>query len=93
MQNSKFLKFVSKMSRGELIVEDQEVKGLGSSGRLWADEYHQQLATQKDSQWTEEVCCSVYVNSGLLSAPGPYRLFLLVDVVAEWAQSAISICM
>ncbi|CAM6083412.1 unnamed protein product [Calypogeia fissa] len=39
-QNSKFLQFVSKMSRGEIIVEDNQVKpGVENS---WANEYEQQ---------------------------------------------------
>jgi len=43
MQNSKFLQFVSKMSRGELIIDDNQVKenALPASGD-WATEYNQQ---------------------------------------------------
>lgn len=43
MQNSKFLQFVSKMSRGELIIDDNQVKetALPASGD-WAAEYQQQ---------------------------------------------------
>ncbi|XP_043700533.1 peroxisome biogenesis protein 5 isoform X1 [Telopea speciosissima] len=39
-QNSKFLQFVSKMSRGELIIDDNQVKpaGLSASGD-WVEEY------------------------------------------------------
>ncbi|KAG5033510.1 hypothetical protein JHK85_017492 [Glycine max] len=42
-QNSKFLQFVSKMSRGELIIDDNQVKenALPASGD-WATEYNQQ---------------------------------------------------
>lgn len=41
MQNSKFLQFVSKMSRGELIIDDNQVKpAVGPSD--WATEYQQQ---------------------------------------------------
>ncbi|KAF8414342.1 hypothetical protein HHK36_002343 [Tetracentron sinense] len=42
-QNSKFLQFVSKMSRGELIIDDNQVKpaSLSASGD-WAEEYQQQ---------------------------------------------------
>ncbi|KAJ1416997.1 peroxisomal targeting signal 1 receptor [Sesbania bispinosa] len=42
-QNSKFLQFVSKMSRGELIIDDNQVKetSLPASGD-WAAEYQQQ---------------------------------------------------
>ena len=44
LQNSKFLQFVSKMSRGELIVEDNQVKpGMANAGAgAWADEFQQQ---------------------------------------------------
>lgn len=43
-QNSKFLQFVSKMSRGELIVEDNQVKATtpDSMAGAWADEFQQQ---------------------------------------------------
>lgn len=42
-QNSKFLQFVSKMSRGELIIDDNQVKqnALPAAGD-WASEYQQQ---------------------------------------------------
>lgn len=42
MQNSKFLQFVSKMSRGELIIDDNQVKetALPAYGD-WAAEYQQ----------------------------------------------------
>ena len=39
MQNSKFLQFVSKMSRGELIIDDNQVKPASGS---WATEYQKQ---------------------------------------------------
>lgn len=39
MQNSKFLQFVSKMSRGELIMDDNQVK---SAPGDWASEFEQQ---------------------------------------------------
>ncbi|XP_047325272.1 peroxisome biogenesis protein 5-like [Impatiens glandulifera] len=42
-QNSKFLQFVSKMSRGDLVIEDNQVKPAAtSSGGDWATEFHQQ---------------------------------------------------
>ncbi|RZC65991.1 hypothetical protein C5167_009682 [Papaver somniferum] len=41
-QNSKFLQFVSKMSRGELIIDDNQVKPAeASASGDWADEYQQ----------------------------------------------------
>ncbi|KAL6975107.1 Peroxisomal membrane signal receptor PTS1 [Sarracenia purpurea var. burkii] len=43
-QNSKFLQFVSKMSRGEIIIEDNQVKpNAVSSAGDWAAEYQQQF--------------------------------------------------
>ncbi|XP_047320093.1 peroxisome biogenesis protein 5-like [Impatiens glandulifera] len=43
-QNSKFLQFVSKMSRGDLVIEDNQVKPAAtSSGGDWASEFQQQL--------------------------------------------------
>lgn len=42
MQNSKFLQFVSKMSRGELIIDDNQVKPNSlSPADNWASEYRQ----------------------------------------------------
>uniref|UniRef100_A0A1J3K678 Peroxisome biogenesis protein 5 n=1 Tax=Noccaea caerulescens TaxID=107243 RepID=A0A1J3K678_NOCCA len=40
-QNSKFLQFVSKMSRGELIIDENQVKQASAPGE-WATEYEQQ---------------------------------------------------
>ncbi|KAL1195231.1 Peroxisome biogenesis protein 5 [Cardamine amara subsp. amara] len=40
-QNSRFLQFVSKMSRGELIIDDNQVKP-GTAPGEWATEYEQQ---------------------------------------------------
>lgn len=53
MQNSKFLQFVSKMSRGELIIDDNQVKetALPASGD-WAGEYQQQY--NNDHGWAGE---------------------------------------
>lgn len=61
MQNSKFLQFLSKMSRGELIIDDNQVKetALPASGD-WAAEYRQQY--NRSSAWADEfVCIQVYV--------------------------------
>lgn len=45
MQNSKFLQFVSKMSRGELIIDDNQVKPNSLSPTdNWASEYQQQYS-------------------------------------------------
>lgn len=41
MQNSKFLQFVSKMSRGELIMEDNAVRE-AAAGDGWANEFQEQ---------------------------------------------------
>lgn len=53
MQNSKFLQFVSKMSRGELIIDDHQLKetALPGSGN-WAAEYQQHLSNGRS--WAGE---------------------------------------
>lgn len=52
-QNSKFLQFVSKMSRGELFVEDNQVKAsLVTGGGDWAAEYQNQHVG--GSSWAEQ---------------------------------------
>ncbi|CAH9107749.1 unnamed protein product [Cuscuta epithymum] len=43
-QNSKFLQFVSKMSRGEISIEDNQVKPAVSASGDWAAEYEQQYS-------------------------------------------------
>ncbi|KAJ6951030.1 peroxisomal targeting signal type 1 (pts1) receptor [Populus alba x Populus x berolinensis] len=50
--NSKFLQFISKMSRGELIIDDNQVKpaALSSPGD-WATEYQQQYS---GGRWADE---------------------------------------
>ncbi|KAL5737208.1 hypothetical protein ACOSP7_029969 [Xanthoceras sorbifolium] len=49
-QNSKFLQFVSKMSRGELIIDDNQVKPAASGD--WAAEYQQQYSGAPS--WADE---------------------------------------
>ncbi|XP_015881476.1 peroxisome biogenesis protein 5 [Ziziphus jujuba] len=48
-QNSKFLQFVSKMSRGELIIDDNQVKPTSGD---WATEYQQQY--NAGPSWADE---------------------------------------
>ena len=48
MQNSKFLQFVSKMSRGELNIDDNQAKQTGN----WATEYQQQY--NAGPAWADE---------------------------------------
>ncbi|CAN6450566.1 unnamed protein product [Victoria cruziana] len=53
-QNSKFLQFVSKMSRGELIVDDNQLKPAAPSlSNEWAEEYHQQNEGTSSS-WADQ---------------------------------------
>ena len=53
-QNSKFLQFVSKMSRGELIVDDNQIKPVaGSVSGDWADEYQTQYSAYSNS-WADQ---------------------------------------
>ncbi|XP_054797056.1 peroxisome biogenesis protein 5 isoform X2 [Prosopis cineraria] len=68
-QNSKFLQFVSKMSRGELIIDDNQVKetALPASGdwaaefqqhfdnrHTWADEFLNNKVSNVPEQWANE---------------------------------------
>ncbi|RWR95088.1 peroxisome biogenesis protein 5 [Cinnamomum micranthum f. kanehirae] len=48
-QNSKFLQFLSKMSRGELIVDDNQIKPSDD----WAGEYQQQYNANPDA-WADQ---------------------------------------
>lgn len=48
-QNSKFLQFVSKMSRGELIIDDNQVKPAPGD---WASEFQQQY--NSGPSWADE---------------------------------------
>ncbi|THU59910.1 hypothetical protein C4D60_Mb07t07010 [Musa balbisiana] len=53
-QNSKFLQFVSKMSRGELIVDENQIKpATGSLTDNWADEYQAQY-NAGSSSWADQ---------------------------------------
>lgn len=54
IRNSKFLQFVSKMSRGELIMEDNQVKEVPAAAAAWADEFDTQQRQQGPSMWGEE---------------------------------------
>ncbi|KAK2439841.1 putative UDP-N-acetylglucosamine--peptide N-acetylglucosaminyltransferase SPINDLY [Trifolium repens] len=64
-QNSKFLQFVSKMSRGELIIDDNQVKetALPAPGD-WASEYQQQY--NRGDAWAGE-----FLNNKAFSGVGP----------------------
>jgi len=58
MQNSRFLQFVSKMSRGELIIDENQVKQASAPGE-WATEYEQQYLgppSWADQFANEKVC-------------------------------------
>lgn len=53
-KNSKFFQFVSKMSRGELIIEDNQVKqGSASQSDGWADEFQTQYNANANS-WADQ---------------------------------------
>ncbi|KAF3774270.1 Peroxisome biogenesis protein 5 [Nymphaea thermarum] len=53
-QNSKFLQFVSKMSRGELIVDDNQLRPAAPAlSNEWAEEYNQQNA-KTTSSWADQ---------------------------------------
>ncbi|PNW73046.1 hypothetical protein CHLRE_14g616750v5 [Chlamydomonas reinhardtii] len=60
MRNSKFLQFVSKMSKGELMFEDNKVVERTADASAWASEFGQQhgmpppQAHQQPAQWANE---------------------------------------
>ena len=64
LQNSKFLQFVSKMSRGELIIDENQVKQTTSStSGDWAAEYQHY---NEGPAWADEFVCnqpSIYGHS------------------------------
>ncbi|CAI9283299.1 unnamed protein product [Lactuca saligna] len=54
-QNCKFLQFVSKMSHGELTIEDNQVRPAGGD---WANEYqHQYNAGPSSTSWADQYAC------------------------------------
>lgn len=55
LQNSKFLQFVSKMSRGELIVEDNQVKPTTATAGAWANEFQEQHPASWATEFGREV--------------------------------------
>ncbi|CAM6008721.1 unnamed protein product [Sphagnum balticum] len=64
-QNSKFLQFVSKMSRGELIVDDNQVKpGVANPvSDTWADEFQQQHPAPPET-WAAEFTAGEHMHRG-----------------------------
>lgn len=62
-QNSKFLQFVSKMSRGELIVDENQIKPIaGDVSGGWADEFQTQHGAHP-STWAGEFQTEYNANS------------------------------
>lgn len=54
-KNSKFLQFVSKMSRGELIMEGNQVKQVPVASGQWAEEFEQHDASEAGPRtWGDE---------------------------------------
>ncbi|XP_073124590.1 peroxisome biogenesis protein 5 [Henckelia pumila] len=65
-QNSKFLQFLSKMSRGEMIIEDNQIKPAAfSSPGDWATEYEQQY--RGGQSWADQ-----FVNQQLTHGPNSW---------------------
>lgn len=60
-QNSKFLQFVSKMSRGELIVEDNQVK---PNEAEWANEFASTQQANANEQWAAEFTAGEHAHRG-----------------------------
>lgn len=62
IQNSKFLQFVSKMSRGEIIMEDNQVKpNAVSAPGDWATEYQQQF--KGGHAWADQFAHEASINN------------------------------
>lgn len=75
-QNSKFLQFVSKMSRGELIVEDNQVKpAMANAGAgAWADEFQQQHPESWAAEFTageHQLRSDAWANEFARTTPEP----------------------
>eukprot|EP00250_Pteridium_aquilinum_P005263 c15385_g1_i1 orf=213-2492(+) len=60
-QNSKFLQFVSKMSRGEIIVEDNQVKANEAD---WANEFASTQQPNANEQWAAEFTAGEHIHRG-----------------------------
>ena len=45
--NSRFLQFVSKMSRGEIVLEGNEAKAVPATSAAWAREFEESQAAQR----------------------------------------------
>lgn len=60
-QNSKFLQFVSKMSRGELIVEDNQVK---SNENGWVNEFGSSHQANEYEKWAAEFTAGEHIHRG-----------------------------
>ncbi|KAG8487433.1 hypothetical protein CXB51_020891 [Gossypium anomalum] len=68
MQKSKFLQFISKMSRGELVIDDNQVKPASEN---WATEYQQQY--NGGASWADEFAHDE-ASRDLVEAKEAYRL-------------------
>ncbi|ONM02724.1 Peroxisome biogenesis protein 5 [Zea mays] len=67
-QNSKFFQFVSKMSRGELIIEDNQVKeGSASQSSGWADEFQTPYIANANS-WADQFAHEEVILDGWIYA-------------------------
>ena len=81
LQNSKFLQFVSKMSRGELIIDDNQVKqtALPASGD-WIAEYQQHYSA--GPAWAGE-----FLNDKVCRSSNSLKTFFLALWVGSIHQS------
>ncbi|XP_022855908.1 peroxisome biogenesis protein 5-like [Olea europaea var. sylvestris] len=83
-QNSKFHQFVSKMSRGEITIEDNQIKqGTFSAPGDWAAEYQQQYnggQTWAD-QFVNEQASTVLING---TRPSAYLLYYIALIWYEF---------
>ncbi|KAK1273850.1 Peroxisome biogenesis protein 5 [Acorus gramineus] len=80
-QNSKFLQFVSKMSRGEVINYDNQVKpAMGSLSDTWANEFANERVLPEEDKWVDEF-------SRLHQDWGEEFAQEFSDVADKWADS------
>lgn len=88
MKSSKFLQFISKMSGGELIIDDNQFKPASSGD--WAAEYKQQY--NPTSIWAEEYVCYElykYVNHVKVLLPNSIG-FQNSQVPDQWVKEFTS---
>jgi peroxin-5 len=83
-QNSKFLQFVSKMSRGELIFEGNGVRERAAAPGDWGEEFARGADTRVGAAWGREF--SEAAAAGPPAAVGGDWAAEFANVPSEWAE-------